>query len=140
MIWDKLNEQDWKKVAPYADTLLIPVMNIDLENKAELEYQRKDSLHTAAEIERQLTGRVLLLPPVAYIANETWFQSYITSIRRQGEVGGFRHLFFLLDEKVLEVTPHIDWGAHLSISEQRDSVAQIQQLCEQIVQKWQKEV
>lgn len=140
MIWDKLSEQDWKKVAPYVDTLLVPVLNIDLANKAELGEEQQVILNAAAEVERQLTGRLILMPPVPYIANETWFQAYISSIRRRAEDGGFRHLFFILQETSLELNPLIDWGEYISVSQRPHSAAQIRQLCEQIVQQWQKEV
>lgn len=144
LIWDKLTDVDWGETAPYVDTLLVPVININLTSKAQFNNQRHHSLHVAAEVERQLTGRVMLMPPIAYITNEAWFQSYVTNIRRRAANGEFAHVFFLIDETVLEQTQDIDWGHRLKVADSSSSVedarAEIRNLCEQLVQKWQEEV
>lgn len=144
MIWDKLHDHDWSKVAPYVDTLLIPVININLEDKAKFDEQRTDSLYAAAEIERQLTGRVILMPPVSYITNDAAIQSYVTSIRRRAQNSGFGHLFFLIEGALIEETEDIDWGDYLEVPPMPSSSAEasneIRKLCEQIIQIWQKEV
>lgn len=140
MIWDNLDEQDWKKAAPYVDTVLVAVCDIKPENKLDLSSQTSRTVYVASEIERQLKGRVMLMPPVSYLSNEPWFQSYVSSIRSRAEKGGFRHLFFVVEERVLETTPGVDWGTALTVSGDDNSDAQIRQLCEQIVRQWQEEV
>lgn len=140
MIWDKLQHENWQKAAPYVDTILIPVVPLPLQNKAELSEEPLACQEIGIEIEQQLTGRVMLMPPVTHVANEAWLQSYIKSIRQQAVRGGFNHLFFLLDEDTRQVTPDINWFDHLVVSKHGRREEQIRKLCEQIVNLWQKEV
>lgn len=140
MIWDKLQQDYWQKAAPYVDTILIPVVPLPLHDKAQLGKEPLKCQKHAIDIERQLTGRVVLMPPVIHVVNEPWFQSYIQSIRQRAIQGGFNHLFFLLDEDTQQMTPDIDWFDHLIIPKCDQREAQIRKLCEQILDIWQKEV
>ena len=140
MIWDKLSDTDWKKAAPYVDTLLVPVIDINMSDKASFSEQHRHSLDIAIKIERQLTGRVMLMPPVSYVADEVWLQPYVTNIRQQGEAAGFSRLFFLIEEALLERVNTVDWGDYLKVSIIEDTDEQIRNLCEQIVHEWRKEV
>lgn len=142
MIWDKL--EDWHSVAPYVDTLLIPVIDVNVTDKAKLNEGWPDTLNAAGEIERQLTGRVILMPPIPFIANDEWMQALVNDIRSRVESGEFTYLFFLMDEDLRRRTPDVDWGTCLTFSDMPSSptrtTEQIRQLCEQIIQKWQKAV
>lgn len=144
MIWDKLNERDWVKAAPYVDTLLIPVIEVHLDQKATFAKQRRDSVRAAVEMERQLTGRTVLMPPVSYITNDDWLAPYVANIRQQTKRAGFSYSFFLIDEKLAEKTRDIDWGNVITVPELPSSAAEkrhkIRKLCEQLIQKWQEEV
>ena len=144
MIWDKLETENWQKAAPYVDTALIPIVNVYASSKEKWSKLEDDALYAAAAIERQLTGRVMLMPLIPYITNESWCKTYVGEIGCRVREGGFTSAFFILAEKTVRELP--DLGAEelvlvpvLSANEAERS-EQIQQLCEQIIGKWQKEV
>lgn len=72
MRWTKANIETYIETKEYIDTLLIPLVKLDLNNdkqmkESALEREYIDAL--SYEIERRLAGRLMLLPTYSYVNN-----------------------------------------------------------------------
>jgi hypothetical protein len=98
MRWNTLNPDEWKKAAPFVDTLCLPVYSFTLKEK-QPDRMRSDTLEeVAARLETLLAGRLLLLPAVPLISgNREVMFSYLREIIRDMNDSGFLHLVILAD-------------------------------------------
>ncbi|SHF56604.1 YpiF family protein [Ornithinibacillus halophilus] len=100
MRWVKDDIQTYKKGKEYFDTVIVPVIPFHLSQDAELD--KSTSLSEvmnilAHEIEKELSGRVLLIPGYHYIKQSDKeeevkrINSWVEDIQKQP----FNHIFFL---------------------------------------------
>ncbi|WP_054949636.1 DUF2487 family protein [Numidum massiliense] len=144
MIWNQLKEDEWRKAAPYVDTALVPVLDIYGLGKEALPVYGRHVGRATEVLERQLTGRVLCMPPLPFTVDDTAFSEHVALVRKRFNEAGFRFIFFVMDEATVKATGQVDWGMLLQVSEtpesQDEAEEEIRQLCEQIVREWQKDV
>ena len=62
----EMRQDEWTKVAPYVDTLCLPVYRTAFSEKRIRLEERRVVEAVADRVERALTGRLLLLPAIAY--------------------------------------------------------------------------
>jgi len=98
MRWKHMNENEWKEVAAFVDTLLIPIHSLQLRDKMVGAKQSRLIESVAEELERSLTGRILLLPSISYIGqNPDVFKAYISEIIKEMNQSGFYYLVMVTD-------------------------------------------
>lgn len=74
---DQINQDGWKEVAAFVDTLCLPVASVRIKEK-ELDIKNgKMVQYFAEELEKTLTGRLLLLPSVSYTGQNRRFLNRI---------------------------------------------------------------
>lgn len=106
MKWSQLDTTEWGRYAPFLDTLLLPVFRLRFEEKQPKLEEAAGIGAVADLLEKTLTGRVLLLPPIPYSgASPKVFRPYVESVLSQ--LGGslFHHLILLVPEDLAE-----EWG------------------------------
>ncbi len=91
--------EEWKEKAAYIDTLLLPIYGFQLQNK-EPELSELEAVdRISAQIERELTGRLLLLPPIAYVGkNPSTLHKYIQEVISTFIEAQFHHFFLIYPE------------------------------------------
>jgi hypothetical protein len=96
-------QEEWTKVAPYIDTLCLPVYRVSfLEKKMQLGEKRVVE-EVVERVERALTGRLFLLPAIAYEGRDREaFISYINSVLADLARSAFHHLVVVLPEDLAE--------------------------------------
>ncbi|SEN28408.1 DUF2487 family protein [Lihuaxuella thermophila] len=99
----RLNTMDmdqWSQYAPYVDTLCLPIYPLRIKDK-QIEIQRGQVVERVASlVEKQLTGRLLLLPSITYVGQEEAFFAYVTEIVQDLAGSGFYHLVLVTDGEV----------------------------------------
>ncbi|TCP69089.1 DUF2487 family protein [Baia soyae] len=95
-----VEDQEWQQVAPFVDTLILPVASCFMEHK-QLPFQSFHRLERVAErVEQGLQGRVFLLPTIVdYGMAPELFRSVIHNTVQSLQKSGFTHLVVLTDEK-----------------------------------------
>jgi hypothetical protein len=98
---DQINQDGWKEVAAFVDTLCLPVASVRIEEK-ELDIKNgKMVQYFAGELEKTLTGRLLLLPSVSYTGQDPEvFKSYFYEIIKDIRQSGFNYLVIVCDGKL----------------------------------------
>src|SRR5699024_5613761 len=100
MKWKKEDLQQYKKAKEYIDTAIIPLIPIHLDNDDELEkqaFQAEVLMIFSYEIEKELTGRVMLMPGYFYLSTAkkdkeiNRINEWIEEIRKQP----FKHILLL---------------------------------------------
>ncbi|SFX00220.1 Protein of unknown function [Thermoactinomyces sp. DSM 45891] len=94
-----VDNKEWQQVAPFVDTLILPVASCFIEQK-----QVPQSFHrlerVAERVEQGLQGRVFLLPTIVdYGMAPELFRSVIHNTVQSLQKSGFSHLVVLTDEK-----------------------------------------
>lgn len=91
--------EEWKEKAAYIDTFCLPVYGFQLQNK-EPEFNELEAVERiSAQIERELTGRLLLLPPIAYIGkNPSTLHRYIQEVISSFAEAQFHHFCLIYPE------------------------------------------
>ncbi|AUJ26417.1 DUF2487 family protein [Virgibacillus dokdonensis] len=100
MKWKKTDITQYTEAKEYIDTVLIPLMPFEMESDTHLDvnaFQYEWTMLLVNELEKELTGRMMLLPPYVYrkpIIQEqelTRIDSWAKEIKKQP----FNHVFFL---------------------------------------------
>jgi hypothetical protein len=90
-----LDHEDWIRWAPYVDTLLLPLYRIRISGKQPVLGEARRVREVASRVERELTGRLLLLPAIPYAtADPGSLLQYVEHVA--DEVKGDFHHFILL--------------------------------------------
>lgn len=94
----QMNPAEWKEVAAFVDTLCLPVTSIRIQEK-EIQMENGEMVqYFAEELEKNLTGRLLLLPSISYTGqNPEVFKSYLNEIIKDIRQSGFYYFVFILD-------------------------------------------
>lgn len=94
----QMNPAEWKEVATFVDTLCLPVTSIRIQEK-EIQMENGEMVqYFAEELEKNLTGRLLLLPSISYTGqNPEVFKSYLNEIIKDIRQSGFYYFVFILD-------------------------------------------
>lgn len=89
----------WKQYAPYVDTLCLPIYSIRIKDK-QIEVRHGQVVESVVSLlEKQLTGRLLLLPSITYVGQEEAFFSYLKEIVKDLSGSGFYHLVLVTGEE-----------------------------------------
>lgn len=109
MILKGIDQQQWGSIAPYVDTLLLPIAPVKLAAK-ELHLDAGlliDEL--ASDLETKLTGRLLLLPSIFYIGEDReLFASYLNRIVTEMLDSGFTYLILLADQTLADLLSEVE--------------------------------
>jgi hypothetical protein len=131
-------EADWSTIAPYLDTLLLPVYSyqmkdklLDLEEVSKIEY-------ITEELEKSLVGRILLLPAYNAIGdNNPHLVNMIADLNKQLVHSGFHYTFLVILEKD-DIPSDLDTSIHvLSVKKDADIDAELERLYEEVLTIWQ---
>jgi hypothetical protein len=88
-----MDQREWQTVAPFVDTLVLPVCPVELKEKRLFLDLAKGIERIADGLESRLAGRILLLPPVYYVPqNPDVLKSYFEEIIKDMKETGFDHL------------------------------------------------
>lgn len=95
-----VKRQEWQQVAPFVDTLIVPIASFLIEQK-QLPFQSFDRMEMVAQrVEQNLQGRVFLLPTIVdYGMAPEMFSSVLRNTIDTFENSGFTHIIVLTDEK-----------------------------------------
>ncbi|EGK13950.1 hypothetical protein HMPREF9374_0483 [Desmospora sp. 8437] len=135
-----LDQEDWIRWAPYVDTLLLPLYRVRITGKQpDLEEARRVR-EVAARVERELTGRLLLLPAIPYAAADPGsLLRYVESVAEEVK-GDFHHFFLLAPETYRTwLKPGTDGeGEWLFLPGETDSEPEEQatKISDEIVTRW----
>ncbi|GAA0423015.1 MAG: DUF2487 family protein [Bacillota bacterium] len=100
MKWNKADLAQYLEAKEYIDTILIPLIPYQMSTESELEknaFQNELTTVLANDLEKELTGRVMLTPSYYYVKHATKeeeierLHGWITEIQKQP----FSHVFFL---------------------------------------------
>lgn len=141
--------EEWKEKAAYIDTFCLPVYSFRLQNK-EPEFNELETVERiSAQIERELTGRLLLLPPIVYIGkNPSTLHQYIQEVIASFAEAQFHHFCLIYpkgrikeEELLLEPLPFrvtlLPVTLEQLISEDPAALAPVaESLRNKIVQSW----
>lgn len=73
MKWNAVDLAKYKEAKEYIDTVIIPLQKFQIENESQIideAFQREVLFLFSQEIEKELSGRVLLAPEFNYLTNE----------------------------------------------------------------------
>ena len=100
----QMNPAEWKEVAAFVDTLCLPVASLRIREK-EIQMENGEMVqYFAEELEKNLSGRLLLLPSISYTGqNPEIFKSYLNEIIKDIRQSGFYYFVFILDGSLKEV-------------------------------------
>lgn len=98
----EMNKEEWQKVASYVDTLCLPIYSLSLADKQWQDLSMKKCEYVANSLEKQLTGRVLLLPAICYTGEElSVFRDYLRSLLQSWKNSGFHYVILIGNQKYL---------------------------------------
>lgn len=130
MKWTKANIETYLETKEYIDTLLIPLVKLDLTN----DEQMKNSALTreyvdilANELERRLAGRLMLLPTYIYV-NDVNYETEIKRLKQwiqSFQEQSFKGTFLLsLDNEWTKYSQQLDsqflWLSHVPFNDMHD--------------------
>jgi hypothetical protein len=93
-----LKHSEWQQVAPYVDTLILPVYQVEIQEKRLYVEKGKQLERVVSTLENRLAGRVLLLPAISYIGhNRFTFSSYMMEVVKAFSQSGFTYLILVVD-------------------------------------------
>jgi hypothetical protein len=103
--WQVLEMQQYLEQKEYIDTILIPLVPISWENALIPTVREGEFVETILkETERQLQGRVILLPPFTYLKNEDMEERMKRLAMWKTELNVGNHVKY-----VFFVTSDVDW-------------------------------
>ncbi|WP_409288949.1 YpiF family protein [Peribacillus sp. SCS-37] len=134
----------------HIDTVLIPLAPVDLGQDAMNLAKMNEFLSIlSSEIERQFKGRIILVPPLSYLAGaQGQEKSHIAGRWEKAFLQqGFRHIFFLTCDPVwkaveADLTSELVWVPSLQLGGLDDQVKrqlmdeQVRQVSSIFSQKW----
>lgn len=129
-------EEAWSNVAPYLDSLLLPVYRYKLEEK-QLQLTEADLIeYIAEELEKRLIGRVLLLPAFTLLGdNVRALEQIVTSASMELVHSGFHYSFLVIIEGTLDEVPEGFYP--LFVNKDADRDLELERLYEEILSVWQ---
>ncbi|WP_284141299.1 MULTISPECIES: YpiF family protein [unclassified Virgibacillus] len=153
MKWKKADVEKYVQAKEYIDTILLPLIPFQFSQDKDIELvaSQNDLLHIfASEIEKELAGRVMLLPSYHYISSAAKSEEYLrlNSWIQETEKQPFEHAILLTFDASWkkyekEITGNLIWLPMIQ-SESFDSKQikgliknQVEQICEMIRAYWQ---
>ncbi|WP_147635420.1 DUF2487 family protein [Risungbinella massiliensis] len=100
-----LQPESWYRSAPFVDTLLLPVAPVKVEGKLFIEDEKNQIEEICVRTEKQLMGRVLLLPTVHYLpttAENT--ERFLEEIITQFGQSDFSYLFLVARSSISNIS------------------------------------
>lgn len=104
MKWKLADIEQLQKQKEYVDSAVLPLFPLDFSQHMTTSCEAVEySDALAVELEKQLRGRLLLLPPFTYLKSETLDErrKRLFAWQKEIESGGIRYLFLL--------TSDVDW-------------------------------
>ncbi|MCH5585460.1 YpiF family protein [Shimazuella sp. AN120528] len=132
------NETNWTSIAPYLDTVCLPVYQYRMVHK-ELQLEEANLIeYITEELEKKLIGRMLLLPACSLIGrDEKLLQTVITSFDKELVHSGFHYRFLVILEETWGKNK-LDTSFHLlSVQKDVDKEVELERLYEEILHIWQ---
>lgn len=111
MKWKKSDIKQYKEAKKYIDTVLVPLVPFHLSNDNDIEksaFQSEILSVFTNEIEKELTGRIMLIPNYHYLKSTDKkgeverINTWIKDIRRQP----FEHVFFVTFDSSWKKSEH----------------------------------
>ncbi|WP_175482462.1 DUF2487 family protein [Thermoflavimicrobium dichotomicum] len=100
MRWTEIKQNEWEQLAPYVDTLCLPIYSFDLTEKKWNRRQAEIIEQIAQRFEKRLMGRVLLLPAISYMGKDAEiFSSYLNEVIQELAGFSFHYLVMVADGK-----------------------------------------
>jgi hypothetical protein len=120
MRWDTMIMQDWEEYASYIDTICIPIAPTQLnKNVTGFLHWVRVMNEIGLNLERKLTGRLLLLPMIPYRGeNKDIFLTYLKEIITQLSNLGFHYFILLFHYRDKEISEEFtqQYGDNLAVS------------------------
>jgi hypothetical protein len=131
-------DANWTSIAPYLDTICLPVYQYQMIHK-ELQLEEASLIeYITDELEKRLIGRMLLLSPCSLIGkDQQLIQHIISSIDKELAYSGFHYRFLVILEGTWD-NNEIDSSFHLlSVQNDVDKDTELERLYEEILHTWQ---
>jgi hypothetical protein len=131
-------ETNWSTIAPYLDTLLLPVYHYQMVQK-ELQLEEASLIeYITEELEKRLIGRMLLLPAYSIIGNDhELLQHIVDNAKKELVHSGFHYTFLVIlegnwEENSLNTPFHI-----LMVKKEVEKEMELERLYEEVLRIWQ---
>jgi hypothetical protein len=101
MKWIPQDVETFLKAKEYVDTAVIPLVPIDFGEEMKQSAQMSEFITLLTNhLERQFTGRIVLLPPFTYLNNESQETLLIRLLKWKENVEGcgFKNIFYLTSD------------------------------------------
>jgi hypothetical protein len=98
MKWNGQDVQTFLEAREYVDTVVMPLLPVDLDNEIVQAAQMSEFISlVAAQLERQFKGRILMLPGYSYLKSvlEEKLVEDLQTWEKQLVANGFTHVFYL---------------------------------------------
>jgi hypothetical protein len=141
----EMNQEEWQKVASYVDTLCLPIYSLSFTDKQWQDASRKRCEYVARSLEKQLAGRMLLLPAICYTGGElSIFREYLRSLLQSWQQSGFHYVILIGNQKYLQQNDEkeVPFSLHQAILPQENDTAMeeldqaTEKLYEEVLQQW----
>ncbi|MEH7254850.1 YpiF family protein [Neobacillus niacini] len=151
MKWVSKDIETYFSAKEYVDTAVIPIFSLSFGNEMKQSASNAEFITLITNyLERQFTGRLLLLPPFTYIKNNDPVEvlSELKNWEENIEGNEFKHIFYITSEsdwKMVEnqLAGSLIWLPALPLEHLNDSQkismieSQVKQLLNLFTQKWQ---
>ncbi|WP_028775887.1 DUF2487 family protein [Shimazuella kribbensis] len=131
-------ETNWSSLAPYLDTICLPIYQYQM-NQKELKLEEASLIeYITEELEKRLIGRMLLLPACSFIGQDEKLITHTILSMDKGLVhSGFHYRFLVILEQTCEIG-NIDSSFHvLQVKKDVDKDIELERLYEKILTVWQ---
>jgi hypothetical protein len=142
--WMTLQKREWQEVAPYVDTLILPLYTLRMQAK-QFDVERGKQLEQVIDLlEHQCTGRVLWLPAVPVIASppSVSFSAYMIEWATELVQSGFTYLILLTDGTI-SIELEEEWKSEnrlffISLQQEEEIEQQVENIYQQILHLWER--
>ena len=113
MKWTAKDLDMYVQAKEYVDTLLIPLVPLSFGERIKKSGSMNEFITILCmEIEKQMKGRILVMPPFHYLFEDSQKLQVLKDWEREAKDNGFKHVFFLTAD--MKWKQHgMDLGEHL---------------------------
>jgi len=143
--WEAKDIEQYLQAKDYVDTAIVPLVPISLESDIKQIVTKGDFILTLVqELERQLKGRILLLPPFTYLKNSEDNMDKALKKWKDTINYHFKHVIFLTSDESWkkEEKEHIIWVPSIPLEHMDTDLKrkllqdQIEQILNILLQYW----
>ncbi|MBD1381690.1 DUF2487 family protein [Metabacillus arenae] len=102
MKWTAADVEVFNQSKEYIDTVIIPILSVTGSRELKSTVSKGEFItQITQELERQLTGRIFLYPPLTFIKSDDHIENRLIEWKKELE-NQFKHVLFLTSEEKLK--------------------------------------